>query len=266
MTVTTSAVTWDGHTGDELAANCGAARLELLAETDSTQNVAHALAEAGAPAGTVVLADSQSAGRGRLGHSWSSERGAGVWCTVIERPPSPDALDVLSLRVGLYAAENLDPFVGETVHVKWPNDLVIPWSEATRDLLYRKLGGILVEARWIGQSLAWVAIGVGVNVTAPANVPEAIGLKTSVRRADVFSAIVHAVRDAAMQRRHLTASELRRFSDRDGLAGRRILSPVEGIVAGVTAAGALTIETSRGTEYIRTGTVELARANEGRRT
>ena len=257
MTVTTSAVTWDGHTADELAANCGAARLELLAETDSTQNVAHALAEAGAPAGTVVLADSQSAGRGRLGRSWSSERGAGVWCTVIERPASPDALEVLALRVGLHAAENLDRFAGDTVYVKWPNDLLVA---------FKKLGGILVEARWVGQSLAWVAVGVGVNVTAPSNIPDAIGLKPAVRRVEVLSAIVGAVRGAAAQRRYLTASELKRFSDRDAIAGRRILSPVEGTVAGVTAAGALAIETSRGAEYIRTGTVEFARANEGRRT
>ena len=68
---------------------------------------ARAAAE-GAPAGTLVVADAQTAGRGRSGRTWTSERGAGVWLTLIERPRDVDALDVLSLRVGLALAPALD--------------------------------------------------------------------------------------------------------------------------------------------------------------
>jgi BirA family biotin operon repressor/biotin-[acetyl-CoA-carboxylase] ligase len=259
----TSALTWDGYDARTLAAMCNAPALELLAETDSTQTVAHRLAEAGAAPGTVVVADSQRAGRGRMGRSWRSEPGMGVWCTTVERP-APDSLDVLSLRVGLYAAEKLDGFSEVPVRVKWPNDLVVPG--AAGDLPLRKLGGILVEARWLGQSLAWVAIGVGVNVTAPTGVANAIGMNPGTRRTDVLSAIVRAVRQAAAQHGALTPDELRRYTARDALVGRDILSPVVGRVAGMNAAGELRVETHRGLEYVRAGTVELASETEEARS
>ena len=255
MTRGVAVVTWDGYDAPVLAELCAVPRLELLAETDSTQNVAHALAEAGATPGTVVLADTQRAGRGRMGRSWSSESGAGVWCTIIERP-SVDVVAVLSLRVGLYAAEQLDRLAGGKVLVKWPNDLVIPGAPG--DLRLTKLGGILVEARWTGQSLAWVSIGVGVNVVAPTSVANAGGMAPGARRMDVLAAIVGATRAAAAQRGALTAGELERFAARDALAGRRILSPVPGIAVGINAAGELRVEASRGVEHVRTGTVELA--------
>lgn len=255
MTSGTAIVTWDGVDAPRLAELCAVSRLELLAETDSTQNVAHALAEAGATSGTVVLADAQRAGRGRMGRSWSSEPGAGVWCTIIERPTA-DVVEVLSLRVGLYAAELLDRLAGEQVMVKWPNDLVIPGAPG--DLRLAKLGGILVEARWLGQSLAWVAIGVGVNVVAPTDVAHAGGMAAGARRRDVLTAIVRATRAAAAQRGVLTPDELQRFAARDALAGRRILSPMHGIAVGINAGGELRVETSRGVEHVRAGTVELA--------
>ena len=254
MTSGTAVVTWDGHDANGLASICGAVRVELLAETDSTQNVAHALAEAGAQPGTVVVADSQRAGRGRMGRSWRSEPGGGIWCTVIERPHA-EALDVLSLRVGLYLAEHLDRFAGEPVQVKWPNDLMIR---------SQKVGGILVEARWIGPSLGWVAIGVGVNVVGPQGVPDATGLAADVRRAEVLAAVVRAVRSAAAQRGRLDENELQRFAARDALVGRRILLPVAGTATGITAAGELGVETTRGIEYVRAGTVALAPGTEER--
>ena len=251
MTSQVSVVRWDGHDANSLAARCGAVQVELLAETDSTQNVAHALAEGGAPSGTVVVADSQRAGRGRMGRTWRSEPGGGVWCTVIERPQA-DALDVLSLRVGLYLAELLDGLAGETVHVKWPNDLMI------RSL---KLGGILVEARWLGRSLEWAAVGVGINVKEPSGVSDATGLGATVRRTDVLAAIVRAVRSAAARRGSLDPNELRRFAGRDALVGRHIVLPLAGKVVGVTPAGELSVAGSHGIGHVRAGTVELARTD-----
>jgi BirA family biotin operon repressor/biotin-[acetyl-CoA-carboxylase] ligase len=262
-TANTADVAWDAHTAGDLARLCEVPRLELLAETESTQNVAHALAEQGAPAGTTVLADAQTAGRGRMGRSWMSEPGRGVWCTVIERPADSSAMDVLSLRVGLAAAETLDAFAGGPVGVKWPNDLmlrssVIPRSVATRDLQFGKLGGILVEARWSGTSLAWVAVGVGVNVVAPLDVPGAVALPRGVSRTSVLAAIVRAVRSAATATGHLTRDELSRYRSRDILAGRRILLPAAGTVAGITQSGSLVVDTDNGQEQVRAGTIQLA--------
>ena len=242
-------VTWDGLSAEALAAHCGVARLELFGETDSTLDVAHILAEQGAPSGTVVLADSQRAGRGRMGRVWSSEASRGVWCSVIERAVNSSALDVLSVRVGIEVAERLDRLVRETVGVKWPNDLVLGLA---------KLGGILVEARWSGSSLAWVAIGVGVNVERPLSQSLAAGMPKGVARSDVLAAIVQGARAAACKMGHLSPEELERFWSRDALRGKRIVEPVAGTVSGIAASGALVVETKKGTERLRTGTIRLA--------
>jgi len=249
-----AAVTWDGYTAEVLAEACGVPHLALLAETDSTQNIAHALAEEGAPAGTVVLADAQRAGRGRLGRTWASYPGHGVWCTVLERPNDARVMDVLSLRVGLCVAEALDRFADARVGVKWPNDLMLQG---------RKLGGVLVEARWSGSALAWVAIGVGVNVVRPPDVPGASGLTRDARRTDVLEAIVRAVRSAAAANGRFTNEELERYRARDTLAGRRIVSPETGRVIGVAESGALIVETSRGEALCHAGTIQLAEEQGG---
>jgi BirA family biotin operon repressor/biotin-[acetyl-CoA-carboxylase] ligase len=240
-------VTWDGLTAAALARRCEVPHVEVLAETDSTLDVAHALAEGHAPSGTVIVADYQRAGRGRLGRTWISPPGCGVWCTVIERPDAA-ALDVLSIRVGLRVADALDRFADERVGLKWPNDLVLRSG---------KLGGVLTEARWSGSSLAWVAIGVGVNVVAPPDIGAA-GLHQSVRRDDILQAIVRAVRSAASAPGTLSQTELDRYHARDVLMNRRVLSPATGIVTGISASGALIIEGARGTEQYRAATIRLA--------
>src|SRR3954468_708598 len=114
-------------------------RVEVLETTTSTLDVAHRLAAEGAPAGTLILADEQTAGRGRDGKSWQSLPGAGLWLTLIERPEDSSGRGVLSLRIGLAAAEPLDRFAAEPIRLKWPNDLFVDGE---------KLAGILVEARW----------------------------------------------------------------------------------------------------------------------
>ncbi|MEX2153598.1 MAG: biotin--[acetyl-CoA-carboxylase] ligase [Gemmatimonadaceae bacterium] len=243
------AVTWDGHTADALATRCAVPHVELLAEAESTQDVAHVLAEKGAPAGTLVLADAQRAGRGRLGRSWSSQPGRGAWCTLIERPVDTKALEVLSIRVGLLVAEALDDLAGARIGLKWPNDLM---------LAGRKLGGILTEARWSGASITWVAIGVGINVLAPTDVADAVGLRAGAQRTEVLKAIVRAVRSAARAEGQLSREELDRYRDRDMLVGRRTLSPGAGTIVGIADSGAIIIDTATGAAQFRTGTIRLA--------
>ena len=98
-------------------------RVDLLDSTTSTLDVAHRIAAEGAASGTLVIANEQTAGRGRGGKTWRSLPGAGIWLTLIERPADTSGLGVLSLRVGLAAAQALDRFASEPILLKWPNDL-----------------------------------------------------------------------------------------------------------------------------------------------
>lgn len=241
---------WDGFDAGTLRLRLGVPHVDLHGELGSTQDVAHELAERGAKAGTVVLADAQRAGRGRLGRGWSSAPGQGVWCTIVERPTDLRALDVLSLRAGLLLAERLDAFAPDRVRLKWPNDLLVDGA---------KVAGILVEARWSGGAPAWVAIGIGVNVRAP-TLPGAIGLRGGVQRIEVLSAVVSAARGAGSGSGWLTDDELARYTARDALGGRRLLSPGVGIARGIAHTGALMIEApdGSGVGQHRAGTIELA--------
>ncbi len=225
-------------------------RVELFESIGSTLDVAHQRAADGAPAGTLILADAQTAGRGRHGRNWTSEPGAGIWLTLIERPTDRGSLDVLSLRVGIGIAQALEPLIGEPLRLKWPNDV------------YRgdgKVAGILVEARWRGREPDWVAVGVGVNVRVPADQPGAGGLEsTGVSRNDVLFAIVPAVRGASRATGPLTEDELEAFSERDLAHGRRISAPVEGLVQGINASGALVVLTEGGIATIQAGSLVLS--------
>jgi BirA family biotin operon repressor/biotin-[acetyl-CoA-carboxylase] ligase len=212
-------------------------------EVDSTQDIAHAKAAAGAPEGTVIVARAQRAGRGREGRRWISGHERGVWCSIVERPAA-QAVALLAIRVALEVAESLDQWSDERVLVKWPNDLLVGG---------RKLAGILIDARWNGAAVAWVAIGVGVNVVAPVGVDGA-GLRAGTPRESVLEAVVGAVRRAAAETRdRLGVEELDRLAARDALAGRRILSPGVGTVQGIDASGALVV----GAQRHRSGTVTL---------
>lgn len=217
-------------------------------EIGSTLDVAHVLAAEGAASGTLVIADAQSAGRGRMGRSWRSEAGAGVWLTVIERPGSSRALDVLSLRIGLTLAPALDAFADDRVHLKWPNDLYVG---------DRKLAGVLVEARWRDRVPEWVAIGVGINVRVPRDEPRAVALRGGVSRIAVLEAAIPAVRAAAAREGLLDDSELAAFADRDLARGRRCLEPVAGTVRGIDASGALLVDVGSEITVVRGGSLVL---------
>ncbi len=115
-----------------------------LRETDSTNTVARELAARGAPHGTLVTADRQTAGRGRQGRAWSAPPGASLLCSWVIRDPGP----LLSLAAGIAVAE----LAGERALVKWPNDVLLD---------RRKLSGILVEGR---PRERWAVLGIGVNV------------------------------------------------------------------------------------------------------
>jgi len=241
-------MSYDGIGADELRALLHVPRLALYDEVSSTLDVAHRLAAEGAPAGTLVLADQQHAGRGRLGRRWESAPGAGIWLTLIERPSDPDAIRVLSLRLGLHAARALDRYTPSVVRLKWPNDLYV------RD---GKLAGILVETRWRDERIDWVAIGFGLNVRRPENVPRSAALEASSQRAAVLATLVPALRTAAASRGVLSAAEIDGFAERDMARGRPCREPARGIVQGIDARGALVIRTDGGTVTQTSGSLVL---------
>ena len=242
------AAQFDGASAEALERLLGLPRVELLDTTTSTLDVAHRIAAAGAPAGTLVIANEQTAGRGRGGKSWQSSPGAGIWLTLIERPTETSGLGVLSLRVGLAAAEALDRFAPEPIRLKWPNDLY-----ADRG----KLAGILVEARWREQSVEWVAIGLGVNVKAPENIENAAGLEPDTELLDVLGELVPAIREAAQASGPLRADEREEFNARDLARGKACIEPAVGRVAGITPTGELLVALADSVIPFRSGSLVL---------
>ncbi|HEV8410380.1 MAG TPA: biotin--[acetyl-CoA-carboxylase] ligase [Gemmatimonadaceae bacterium] len=241
--------TIDGMDADAMASALSVPRVVLLASVTSTMDEAHRLGAEGAPAGTLVIADEQTAGRGRGGKQWTSGQQHGLWMTLLERPATPSGLDVLSLRLGLHAAPVLELFSAAPLQIKWPNDL---YSES------RKLAGVLVEARWREQRADWVAIGIGVNIVSPPEISTAIGLLPGTRRSVLALALAPALRAAAAARGPLTASELAEFDRRDFARDRETLSPAVGVASGITSDGALIITGEHGVSHFRAGSLEFA--------
>ena len=245
---------YDGLTPSALAKRLSLPRVYAWDATRSTLDEAHRAGAKGAPAGSLLLADRQTAGRGRAGRSWASEPGKGIWLTMLERPIDAAAIDVLSLRVGLHAAKALDSFAVEPVRLKWPNDL---------HLVDGKLAGVLIEARWRGDRPDWVAIGVGLNLRRPEGVHGAAALRDGVSRLDVLDALVPALRVAASIRGALTNAELDAFALRDVARGRRCVEPQAGVVQGISAGGELLVATPAGARAWRTGSLILAEPEHG---
>ncbi len=239
---------FDGYTSQDLAALLDLPGVELLEITTSTLDVAHRKAGDGCAAGTVVIADQQSAGRGRTGAKWTSPAASGLWLTLVERPAETSGLGVLSLRVGLLAARALDRFASEPVRLKWPNDLFVDG---------RKLAGILIEARWRESRLDWVGIGVGVNVAAPVDFPIAGSLEAGTRRIEVLEELIPAVRLAASAVGQLTPAELSEWNARDLARGHRCTEPARGTVEGITPSGELLVALADSIARFRTGSLVL---------
>jgi len=141
----------------------------------STNELARELAAAGAAEGTLVLADEQTAGRGRLGRSWLSPAGSSLLLSLIFRPPwTPQQAGRLTMICSLAAAEAIEAQTGLTVNLKWPNDVLIGG---------RKVGGVLAELSVMGDVLDYVVAGLGLNVNFdPAQMPQLGNSATSLAR------------------------------------------------------------------------------------
>jgi BirA family biotin operon repressor/biotin-[acetyl-CoA-carboxylase] ligase len=217
-----------------------------LGETDSTNSRAMEMASAGAPHGTVVVADAQSGGRGRFGRQWISPPGKNIYASLLLRPEIPNAKAAgLSLAAGVALADAAAG-AGVPALLKWPNDLYLG---------ERKAAGVLVETASEGDVLRHVVVGVGINVNlSEGELPEGLrGKATSLRihagrtfpRAEILARFLDAF--AARYAEYVAGGfpAIRPAWERsDMLRGRRALlrrsgEEAWGVALGVDADGAL---------------------------
>jgi BirA family biotin operon repressor/biotin-[acetyl-CoA-carboxylase] ligase len=138
--------------------------LRRHAAIDSTNREAADLARAGAPEGVVVVADHQTAGRGRLGRTWAAPPASSLLTTVVLRPALPAGrVHLVTMAVALAAADACADVAGFMPDLKWPNDLIVG---------DRKLAGVLAEAAFDGDAVQWVVVGIGLNVNWPDELPD----------------------------------------------------------------------------------------------
>ena len=232
----------------------------------STNTAAMEAASAGAPEGSVFLAEQQTAGRGRGGHSWHSVQSDGIYCSVILRPalPPSEAL-LLSLAAGLAlhaAVQKMDSRM--QADLKWPNDLLIDG---------KKFGGILTEMNAEVTRVRYVVIGIGINVNQtefPADLRE---IATSLRmasgstwsRMELCAALLESLgreyRDF-LGKADGRESILRRFEEHSSsVRGRKVQieenGGFEGVADGLDSRGFLRVRTAQEVKTVLSGTVKL---------
>jgi BirA family biotin operon repressor/biotin-[acetyl-CoA-carboxylase] ligase len=148
-------------------------RIHHFFKTDSTNRVGLELGHAGEPEGAVVIAEEQTAGRGRAGRTWHSERATGIYVTLLLRPRlAPVQAPLLTMMAGLSAHSAVQAVTGLAVDLKWPNDLLIRGKKA---------GGILTEMHAEPGQVRFVILGIGLNVNQEKFPAELSNLATSLR-------------------------------------------------------------------------------------
>ena len=229
----------------------------------STNTLAWMWAAEGAPEGAVVLAEHQSAGRGRLGRVWADQRGLNLLCSVVLHPTLPPTdLGLVTLAAGVAVAEALDAFTQPvTPSIKWPNDVLLEG---------RKCGGILLESA-LQPGRTTLILGIGLNVNQTAFPPDLSDRATSlllttgrhVARAPLLAALLErlearydalqegradAVRTAYLERlAGLGEAVTFRFAEQTAV--------VHGTVEGITETGALRLRTPNGVQTFLAGEI-----------
>lgn len=242
--------------------------VDALDECDSTNSELMRRAEGGAPAGTVVVADRQSAGRGRRGRTWLSAPESSLTFSLLWRfSGSLARLSGLSLAVGVALAKALEGLGAQGVFLKWPNDVLLGDGEG-----YAKLAGILVELASDRRGVQAV-IGIGLTLAPPAeDLPQpAAGLSQAchavpdrhVILASILTELAIALETVAVdgfpglktdwQQRHAWQDQPVQILD-------EAMTPIVGRCLGVDDDGALLLETPGGIERIFSGDVSLRRA------
>ncbi len=240
-------------------------RVVWYEEVGSTNDIAVRLAEGGAEEGVVVAADGQTAGRGRQGREWASPAGAGIYATIILRPPG-HVVPLMTIGAGVALAEGIESATGLPVRLKWPNDVFVERrSGSAQD---RKIAGILAEGGTSATGGGWVVIGVGINVLPGAYPPDVASRATSLE-----TELGRAV-DRGVLLMECLAALSRRYADlRDGRVtpllaawraraastlGRRVEwerdgRAQHGVAQDIDESGALLIRTDAGVQRVISG-------------
>lgn len=227
-----------------------------VATVESTQAVAWRLAAEGSPDRTVVVAEHQSAGRGRRGRAWSDAPGTSLLASILVRPRTPPARwPAFSLTTAVAVAGALRRAAGLDARLKWPNDVVARG---------RKLGGILVEARTAEGDPALV-VGVGLNLAQREFPPELAGAATSValetaQAPDRDAVLASVLEEFDAWRARLEAEgfepvRLRWLALADTIGRAVTVDGVTGVAVGLDADGALLVESAAGIRRIVAGEI-----------
>ena len=237
--------------------------IRRLDETDSTNRVVLDLARAGEPEGVVVVADHQTAGRGRLGRTWQAPPGASLLVTALLRPQlPPSSAHLVTIAAALGAAQACHDVAGVRPALKWPNDLVVERDDGTR-----KVAGLLAESIVTGGRLDAVAMGMGLNVCWPRELPAdlteiATALNHETGRDVARDDVLHAWLARFGERYHgLDAvSLLAEYRGACSTLGRAVrvelaAEAVTGTAVDITADGHLVLDTGTGPRTITAGDV-----------
>jgi BirA family biotin operon repressor/biotin-[acetyl-CoA-carboxylase] ligase len=258
-----------------LAGTLFAGKLRHFAEIDSTNLQAMREVTAGAEHGTVYIADAQSAGRGRGAHTWHSEPGAGLYCSLLLRPAatltSADAL-WLSLATGLAVQRAILEATRLSADIRWPNDLLLG---------EKKFCGILTELSAESGRVRHAVIGMGININHTAFPQELHALATSLRmesgqawpRSVILSALLRAMQaelsvlltPGSTEPAHVSILQrLRQHST--WIEGRRVhvdeAEGYTGVTAGLNAQGFLQVQTAIGLRTVLSGGVRSLNAEQ----
>jgi len=231
----------------------------------STNRLGFRLAEAGAREGTLIVADEQTKGRGRMGKSWYSPPGLGLWTSVILRPNIPPfKAPGLSVCAGLALAQTIRKLTGLDARIKWPNDCLINGL---------KVGGILLELSAEPDRTNFVIAGVGVNVNhLPKDFPKKLsGRATSVRiewgeeisRVKLLTSFLQRFESVYLDFKKKGLSPQRQLIKKfSSLLGKKVAvrfgrERIEGLAQDVDDSGSLVIVTPKGERVVRAGEVTM---------
>jgi BirA family biotin operon repressor/biotin-[acetyl-CoA-carboxylase] ligase len=250
-------------------------RLIALPSTGSTNDVAKDLAAKGTPEGTVVVADEQTAGRGRMGRRWLAPPRTCLLCSIIFRPDLPPIqVQWLTMLCALAAADAVKEVAGLQVWLKWPNDIVVKSPiPSPQPQHWRKLAGVLTETGVRGERLEFVVVGLGVNVNVPQEVlstlaPDATSILAEVGQpVDRIALLAKLLTEVERRYETLRAggSPYREWVARLATLGQSVVATTSaGILVGVAESvdeiGALLLRTPDGVLHrFLSGDVTLAR-------
>lgn len=249
---------------NELDTEWAGKQLVVFEETDSTNDQAKKLAEAGAVQGLLVVSDCQTAGKGRRGRTWESRSGEGIFMTLLLKPDiAPGNASMLTLVMALAVRAGIEQITGVDTQIKWPNDIVCDG---------KKVCGILTEMSAQIDYINYIVVGVGINVSNE-KFPEPV---------DQTAVSLYQITGVRCQRARLIAEIMKQFEhyyakymqteDLSGLMneyndhlvnrGRsvRVLDPRKeyaGVAQGINQAGELLVQTEDGMRHVSSGEVSV---------